>query len=61
MTRPTQIQAMVRVVAPSGASQRRPACTTPALDPAVIKLIDALARAQAKEDHNREDAAQPSQ
>jgi hypothetical protein len=52
---------MVRVVAPSGASQRRSVCTTPALDPAVIKLIDALARAQAKEDHNREDATQPSQ
>jgi hypothetical protein len=26
----------------------------PPLDPAVIKLVDALARAQAKEDHDRE-------
>lgn len=29
----------------------------PPLDPAAIKLIDALARAQAKEDHNREATA----
>jgi hypothetical protein len=32
----------------------------PPLDPAVVKLIDALARAHAKEDHDRENAGQPA-
>jgi len=32
----------------------------PPLDPAVVKLVDALARAHAKEDHNRENAGQPA-
>jgi len=33
----------------------------PPLDPAVIRLAKALARAQAKEDHDREAAAQAAQ
>jgi hypothetical protein len=32
----------------------------PPLDPLVIRLIDALARAQAKEDHERENSLPPA-
>jgi hypothetical protein len=38
--------------------QRSEALLLPPLDPAVIKLIDALARAQAKEDHARDNSSQ---
>jgi hypothetical protein len=44
----------VRGAKPAGQSQ------SPPLDPAVIKLIDALARAQAKEDHERESNPHPA-
>ena len=41
------------------ALQPRQRSEPPPLDPAVVKLIDALARAQAKEDHDQQNAPQP--
>lgn len=38
------------------APRRVPPANTP-LDPAVARLIDALAKAQARDDHEREEAA----
>jgi hypothetical protein len=35
-------------------------CEVPSLDSAVVKLIDALARAQAKEDHELENSSAPA-
>jgi hypothetical protein len=45
---PARAEQIVRAPQPQQKSE------TPPLDPAVIKLIDALARAQAREDHKQE-------
>jgi len=49
----TQARGMELPTGPGGIDHEQPP-----LDPGVVKLIDALARAQAKEDHDRENTPQ---